>query len=217
VFYPEATEEACTAAILLDVDPIGMVRGRGGKGGAEDQDVNDRPYVASSLLSVVLSRWFNSALGGRCERKPELGGGRRRLLHAYGASVLRQRGARASVGTAARVGLGETVHELAKAAARDVGALVQQHKVRFDLAERFARAYRHYRWPVESLRDIRVAPFHIMATEGGVHADKDHGWHMNAIGGFVSENHALLMRTPYHVVDLADPDSGRRRRPGGRT
>ena len=65
-------EEACTAAVLLDVDPVGMVRGRGGKGGAEDQYVNDRPYVASSLLSVVLSRWFNSALGGRCERKPDL-------------------------------------------------------------------------------------------------------------------------------------------------
>src|SRR4029079_13744032 len=72
VFYPEATEAACTAGVLLDVDPVGMVRGRGGKGGAEDQYVNDRPYVASSLLSVVLSRWFNSALGGRCERKPEL-------------------------------------------------------------------------------------------------------------------------------------------------
>jgi hypothetical protein len=62
VFYPEATEDACTAALALDVDPVGMVRGRGGKGGAEDQYVNDRPYVASSLLSVVLTRWFNSAL-----------------------------------------------------------------------------------------------------------------------------------------------------------
>jgi 3' terminal RNA ribose 2'-O-methyltransferase Hen1 len=72
VFYPEATEDGCTAAIVIDVDPVGMVRGRGGKGGGEDQYVNDRPYVASSLLSVVLSRWFNSALGGRCERKPEL-------------------------------------------------------------------------------------------------------------------------------------------------
>jgi 3' terminal RNA ribose 2'-O-methyltransferase Hen1 len=72
VFYPEASDEACTAAILLDVDPVGIVRGRGGKGGAEDQYVNDRPYVASSLLSVVLTRWFNSAIGGRCERKPEL-------------------------------------------------------------------------------------------------------------------------------------------------
>jgi protein phosphatase len=115
----------------------------------------------------------------------------------------------ASVGTAARVGLGETVHELEKAARRDidVGTLVQRHKVRLDLAERFARAYRHYCWPVESLRDIRVAPFHIMATEGAVHVDKDHVWHMNAIGGFVPEDDALLMRTPYHVVDLADSSS----------
>lgn len=72
VLYPEASEEACTAAILLEVDPVGMVRGRGGKGGAEDQYVNDRPYVCSSLLSVVLARWFNSALSGRCERNPEL-------------------------------------------------------------------------------------------------------------------------------------------------
>jgi 3' terminal RNA ribose 2'-O-methyltransferase Hen1 len=72
VFYPEATDEACTAAVLLDVDPVGLVRGRGGKGGAEDQYVNDRPYVASSLLSVVLSRWFNTALAGRCERRPDL-------------------------------------------------------------------------------------------------------------------------------------------------
>jgi len=60
VFYPEATEVACTAAVLIDVDPVGIVRGRGGKGGAEDQYVNDRPYVASSLLSVVISRWFNA-------------------------------------------------------------------------------------------------------------------------------------------------------------
>src|SRR5690242_12332493 len=72
VFYPEATPDACTAAILLDVDPVGMVRGRGKHGGPEDQYVNDRPYVASSLLSVVLSRWFNAALGGRCEKRPDL-------------------------------------------------------------------------------------------------------------------------------------------------
>jgi 3' terminal RNA ribose 2'-O-methyltransferase Hen1 len=74
VFYPEASDTACEAAILLDVDPVGMVRGRGGKSGIEDQYVNDRPYVASSLLSVVLSRWFNSALAGRCERQPDLPG-----------------------------------------------------------------------------------------------------------------------------------------------
>jgi serine/threonine protein kinase len=72
VFYPEASEGSCTAAVLLDVDPVGMVCGRSGKGGAEDRYVNGWPYVASSLFSVVLSRWFNSALSGRCERKPDL-------------------------------------------------------------------------------------------------------------------------------------------------
>src|SRR6185436_20792036 len=82
----------------------------------------------------------------------------------------------ASVGTAARVGLSEAVRALETAASRgiDVAAQVERHRVRLDLAERFARAYRHYCWPVESLRDIRVAPFHIAATEGAVHADKDH-------------------------------------------
>jgi len=115
----------------------------------------------------------------------------------------------ASVGTAARVGLGEAIHALETAIARgiDVGALLERHKIRLDLAERFARAYRHYCWPVESLRDIRVAPFHIMATEGTLHVDKDHVWHMNSIAGFVQEDDALLMRTTYLVVDLADSGS----------
>jgi len=115
----------------------------------------------------------------------------------------------ASVGTAARVGLSEAVRALETAASRgiDVAAQVERHRVRLDLAERFARAYRHYCWPVESLRDIRVAPFHIAATEGAVHADKDHVWHMNTVAGFVPEDDTLLMRTPYHVVDLADAAS----------
>jgi hypothetical protein len=61
VFYPEGDDEACTAAVLLDVDPVGMVRGRGGQR-SEDQHVNEPPYVASSLLAVLLARWFNAAL-----------------------------------------------------------------------------------------------------------------------------------------------------------
>jgi protein phosphatase len=115
----------------------------------------------------------------------------------------------ASVGAAARVGLGETVCALEAAVARgvDVGALLERHKVRLKLAERFAQAYRNYCWPVESLRDIRIAPFHVMATEGAAHADRDHVWHMNTIGSFVQEGDGLLMRTPYQVVDLTDPAS----------
>ena len=75
VFYPEATEERCTAALVLDIDPIALVRGRRGAGkdaGLLDQYVNDRPYAVSSFLSVALRRVFASALGGRSEHRPDL-------------------------------------------------------------------------------------------------------------------------------------------------
>ncbi|WP_308036100.1 3' terminal RNA ribose 2'-O-methyltransferase Hen1 [Streptomyces rhizosphaericus] len=78
VLYPEATAERCTAALLLEVDPVALVRrGRGkGRGGAPDsalaQYVNDRPYAASSLLAVALSAVFSSALRGQCKARPEL-------------------------------------------------------------------------------------------------------------------------------------------------
>jgi protein phosphatase len=88
----------------------------------------------------------------------------------------------ASVGTAARVGLGEAVSVLEHASGRgmDVAALV------------------------ESIRDIRVAPFHIMATEGTVHSDTDHVWHMAEIAAVVGNASELLLATPYQVVDLSD-------------
>jgi len=75
VFYPEVGADRCTAALLLDVDPVGLVRNRkgpSGEGGTLDQYVNDRPYVASSLLSVAISRVLNTALGGRSKDRPEL-------------------------------------------------------------------------------------------------------------------------------------------------
>ena len=73
VFYPEATAERCTAALLLDVDPVGMVRGGARfRSGLLDQYVNDRPYVASSFLSVAIAQVFGSALNGRCKERPEL-------------------------------------------------------------------------------------------------------------------------------------------------
>jgi len=112
----------------------------------------------------------------------------------------------AAVGAAARVSLSEATCALEQTAHRgvDVAGLLARQRLRQDLAERFAQAYRHYCWPVESLRDIRLAPFHMMATEGAVHVDKDHVWHMDTIGSFVDGQDGLLMTTPYHVVDLAD-------------
>jgi len=75
VFYPEANVDRCTAALLLDVDAVHLVRGRqqtGSDSGLLAQYVNDRPYVASSLLSVALSSVLRSAMGGRSAERPEL-------------------------------------------------------------------------------------------------------------------------------------------------
>jgi len=75
VFYPEATEDACTAALLLDVDPVGLVRGRTGppgEGRQLEQYVNDRPFVASSFLSVALAQVLRSAMSGQCKERPDL-------------------------------------------------------------------------------------------------------------------------------------------------
>lgn len=74
VFYPEATDERCTVALLLEVDPVALVRGKGQRdaGFSLAQYVNDRPYAASSMLAVALGRVFRTALAGRCEARPEL-------------------------------------------------------------------------------------------------------------------------------------------------
>lgn len=75
IFYPEATEQKTTIALLLDIDPIGLVRnskGPSGEGFMLEHYVNDRPYVASSFMSVALSKAFSTAMNGTCKDKPEL-------------------------------------------------------------------------------------------------------------------------------------------------
>ncbi|WP_315749880.1 MULTISPECIES: 3' terminal RNA ribose 2'-O-methyltransferase Hen1 [unclassified Bradyrhizobium] len=72
IFYPEASESRCEAALVLDVDPIGLVRGKGQSDGLLDQYVNDRPYAASSFLSVALNKAFRTAMNGVSSARQEL-------------------------------------------------------------------------------------------------------------------------------------------------
>src|SRR5262245_32773074 len=75
VFYPETTLERCTAALLLEIDPIGLVRNRrgpSGEGYALEEYVNDRPYAASSFLSVAIARTFGTAMTGRSKERQQL-------------------------------------------------------------------------------------------------------------------------------------------------
>jgi 3' terminal RNA ribose 2'-O-methyltransferase Hen1 len=75
VFYPEAEEQRCSAALLIEVDPIGLVRGRkgpAGEGGQLQQYVNDRPYAANSFLSVAIGRLFTAALNGKSKERQAL-------------------------------------------------------------------------------------------------------------------------------------------------
>jgi polynucleotide kinase-phosphatase len=69
---------------------------------------------------------------------------------------------------------------------------------------KYISAYQHYCWPVNSLYDYKLAPFHVLATEGKVHVDKPHEWHMQTIAGICEGDRRLFLATPYKVVDLED-------------
>src|SRR5206468_3542938 len=69
--------------------------------------------------------------------------------------------------------------------------------------------YGRYCWPVTSLDDLKLAPFHLLATEGKVHTDKDHAWHMDKLAEICRQDQLMLLATTYKVVDLTDEASQR--------
>jgi protein phosphatase len=115
----------------------------------------------------------------------------------------------APVGVAARAALAEATASLEHAAAAglDVGALLARHRERAGLADRYVRAWRQYCWPVASVADLKLAPFHLLATEGRVHVDRDHVWHMETLAGVCRADTEVLLATPFQVIDLTDPQS----------
>lgn len=115
----------------------------------------------------------------------------------------------AATGTAASVALGEAVSALEQAARRgvDVSPALVRYRERAEMATQFVDAYRRYCWPVGSVADLKLAPFHLLATEGVVHANRDHIWHMETLAALCRADEQLFLATLYRVVEVTDPTS----------
>jgi len=115
----------------------------------------------------------------------------------------------AAVGAASRASLGEAVAVLEQATARglDSGMLLDTYRRRQSYAARYVHAYRQYCWPVQSISDLKLAPFHLLATQEKTYFDKDHVWHMATLAELCQADAQLLLATPYLAVDVTDPVS----------
>jgi protein phosphatase len=120
----------------------------------------------------------------------------------------------AALGAAGSAALQTAVNALERAVERLEGeerdrlaAIEQSFQRRQRDLGRYIEAYGRYCWPVDSLHDLRLAPFHLLASEGRVHCDKDHLWHMETLGEICRADPELLLETPYTLVDVDDISS----------
>ena len=132
----------------------------------------------------------------------------------------------AAVGAAGRAALAEAVATLEQAQAStpaeptDVPALLAHYRTRSQSLADYVESYRRYCWPVNSLADLRLAPFHLLASEGAFHTARDHTWHLDILGRLCAADRSpdsggsstepatsLLVPTPHRVVDVTDPAS----------
>ncbi|HEY3330182.1 MAG TPA: polynucleotide kinase-phosphatase [Capsulimonadaceae bacterium] len=158
----------------------------------------------AALIDIVRAAMTSSGLWDEletdwvcldCELMPWSAKARELLIKQY-----------ASVGCAAQGALGASVEALAMAAIRtDTAApLLEATTARLEMASMFTTAYGRYCWTVNGLEDLRLAPFHILATEGRTYTDKDHVWHMTTLARLCACSDGVLFATPYKVLDLTD-------------
>ncbi len=194
-------EEAVRARFGIVGEGIGIVYTRTGRRFFEDRALEQQ------LLSLVRNAVGRAGLWEElgtdwmcldCELMP---------WSAKAQELIRQQ--YAAVGAAAAGALALVVQTLDQTLARgaDVSALAERFRHREALAGRYIDAYRRYCWPVNSLADLRLAPFHVMATENAVHVGRDHAWHMDVIGRICDAAEGVLFRTDLRHVDLTDPGS----------
>ena len=113
----------------------------------------------------------------------------------------------APVAAAARMGLAEATRYLSQAQERD-GAhaeLLARYQAKREMAESYDQAYKHYSWPVNGVDDLKIAPFHVLANEEGVHADKSHAWHLAELDP-LADSEPILTRTERIVVNTTNAE-----------
>jgi protein phosphatase len=115
----------------------------------------------------------------------------------------------AAVGAAAKASLMAAVTSLEHLATKndDATLLFERYKQRLEAADLYVDSYRRYCWPVQSVSDLRLAPFHLLATEGSIHVERDHVWHMERLAELCKAGDGLLFATPYRQVDVTDTAS----------
>jgi len=108
-----------------------------------------------------------------------------------------------------KAALPAAVVQLTRAAERgaDIQELLDSFKSRQTMSRQFTEAYPRYCWPVNSVSDLKLAPFHIMATEGAVHTGKNHVWHIETLSRLCAAGDGVLLPTPYLTIDLSSDDN----------
>jgi protein phosphatase len=131
----------------------------------------------------------------------------------------------AAVGTAAGVSLADAVDVLETTADRkdleqdfefppngsqekmDLHLVLKKFQNRSKMASKYISAYRNYCWPVKSINDLKLAPFHFLASENKVYIDQNHEWHMKVLANLCQQDPDLLLATPYKIIDVTDEQS----------
>lgn len=117
----------------------------------------------------------------------------------------------APTGSAARAALGEavTVLQMGVSTRTELQTLLHRANARLEMATQFVRAYQKYCWQVKTLKELRLAPFHLLASECSVHVDKPHMWHMKIASRLAETGKNPLIVTPFLEIDLTNEDSRR--------
>ncbi len=199
-------EEAAQQRFGVSPDKSGIICTRTGREFFGDADLQaqvlgrlQRALTTSGLWEELDTSWVCLD----CELMPWSAKAQELLRSQYAAVAAAGRAALPQVVAALTQAVGRLQGEEHQAA----GAILDRFQQRRSHIDQFTAAYRQYCWPVESLEDLRLAPFHLLATEGQVHAEKTHLWHMETLQKLCAADPRLFQATRYHLVDVTDSTS----------